>query len=262
MITVPDHNAGQMMKCPLCAGTFTAPSLPESLGGRASEPAPSATSLNPAVSASNPGTEGSSSQTTPRWESASSSGLGTEPSSLAPGSLSGDYRRQYTVWISPRVVPWIAPVGLALIFLLFFFYWRSLPTVVEEVKKDYSISETIPPSQIGWAKMFSNGWLILYFLCYLLTLVLVVGLLLLNFKVIALPPQLKRAMPWRSAIIGGLALLGFLLLLLGSLGEDFPTFWFGLTAWIQFAVLVGLVLEYWLEYRGPGQPLPKIDILW
>jgi hypothetical protein len=182
---------------------------------------------------------------------------------LGPGSLPGDYRRQYTIWISPRVVPWIAPVGLALIFLLFFFYWRSLPTVVEEAKRDYSISDaTIPPSQIGWAKIFSNGWLILFFLCYLLTLVSVVGLLLLNFKVIAPPPQLKRVLPWRSAIVGGLALLGFLFLVFGSLGEDFSTLAFGLTAWFQVLVLIGLALEYWLEYRGPGYPLPKIDILW
>ncbi len=28
MLTVPEQYAGQMMKCPLCAGTFTVPGLP------------------------------------------------------------------------------------------------------------------------------------------------------------------------------------------------------------------------------------------
>src|SRR6266446_4582719 len=37
-LTVPDQYAGQVMKCPLCAGNFTAPTLPQA----SSAPPPSA----------------------------------------------------------------------------------------------------------------------------------------------------------------------------------------------------------------------------
>ena len=30
MLTVPEQYAGQLMKCPLCNGTFTVPALPSS----------------------------------------------------------------------------------------------------------------------------------------------------------------------------------------------------------------------------------------
>src|SRR5258707_13195907 len=39
-LTVPDQYAGQVMKCPLCAGNFTAPTLPQA--GAAPQPAPPA----------------------------------------------------------------------------------------------------------------------------------------------------------------------------------------------------------------------------
>jgi hypothetical protein len=262
MITVPDQNAGQMMKCPLCAGTFTAPSLPASMASSPSGSPPLGSSMNPGNPGSNPG-EGDikspAPETPPRWESAPGK---AEPfASVTAGSLSRDYLHRYTIWISPRVVPWIGPVGLVLIFFLFFFPWRSLPAEVESVFKEHDIP--ITPSQSGWGKIFSpNVWLILYFLLYLVTLALAIATLLLNFKVIAAPPQLKPILPWRSAIVCVLALLGFLFLIFGAVGENFTTFWFGLTAWIQFAVFIGLALEYCLEYRGPNRPLPKIDILW
>ncbi len=264
MITVPDQNAGLMMKCPLCAGTFTAPSLPASMASSPSGSPLPGSSMNPGNPGSNPGEGDSKSpppETPPRWASAPG-GEKAEPfASVTSASLSGDYHHRYTIWISPRVVPWIAPVGLVLIFLLFFFHWRSLPAEVESVFKEHDIP--ITPSQSGWREIFfPNVWLILYLLLYLVTLALAVGSLLLNLKVIAAPPQLKPILPWRSAIICGLALLGFLFLIFGAVGENFTTFWFGLTARIQFAVLIGLALEYCLEYRGPDRPLPKIDILW
>src|SRR5690242_15582638 len=40
MLTVPEQYAGQLMKCPLCSGTFTVPALPS--GGQGYEAAPPA----------------------------------------------------------------------------------------------------------------------------------------------------------------------------------------------------------------------------
>ena len=49
MLTVPEQYAGQLMKCPLCSGTFTVPALP---GAPSVEPAPAFSSPPPAPSVS------------------------------------------------------------------------------------------------------------------------------------------------------------------------------------------------------------------
>src|SRR6516164_4687182 len=70
LLTVPEQYAGQLMKCPLCAGTFTVPGLPAApaaapppaapsppAGGDVyslQEPAPSAPTAAPPPSASTP----------------------------------------------------------------------------------------------------------------------------------------------------------------------------------------------------------------
>jgi hypothetical protein len=249
MITVPDHNAGQITTCPLCAATFTAPSLPTAASERVPVGSnPSSSSPSEIFGLKNEGTSPSAAAS-PHWESATT------------GPLPGGYRHEYTIWFSPRVVPWIAPVGLILILVLLLFPWRSLPPVVEDAITNYDIT-TIPKGEPGIFKIWSNAWLIIYFFLYLITLVLAVGDLLLDMKVITAPPQLKPWLPWRSAITGGVALLALLCLIFGSLSEDFPTFWMGLIVWIQFAVVIGVWLEYCLENRSPDRPLPKIDILW
>src|SRR5690349_15710751 len=50
MLTVPEEFAGQLMKCPLCTGTFTVPSLPGTAAPPAappSRPEPDIYSLHP-----------------------------------------------------------------------------------------------------------------------------------------------------------------------------------------------------------------------
>ena len=48
MLTVPEQYAGQLMKCPLCSGTFTVPALPPS-GGGLDAPAPPQPAFSPGV---------------------------------------------------------------------------------------------------------------------------------------------------------------------------------------------------------------------
>src|SRR3989442_1506053 len=48
MLTVPEQYAGQLMKCPLCSGTFTVPALPP--GGSLDAPAPPPAPPQPAFS--------------------------------------------------------------------------------------------------------------------------------------------------------------------------------------------------------------------
>ena len=73
-----------------------------------------------------------------------------------------EYTHRYIIWISPRVVPWIAPVALVLVFLLLFFPWRSVPA--DATSEIGSLS--------GWGKLFSGPLLMFYFLLYLVALAL------------------------------------------------------------------------------------------
>src|SRR5215470_17975414 len=50
MLTVPEQFAGQLMKCPLCAGTFTVPGLPPASSPPPPDPAPAMQGPSPSVS--------------------------------------------------------------------------------------------------------------------------------------------------------------------------------------------------------------------
>jgi hypothetical protein len=152
------------------------------------------------------------------------------------------------------VVPWIAPVALGLVFLLFFFPWRSVPTGVELPGE--------PGSQIGWGKLLSSALLLFYLLVYLLALVLAVGSLLTSLALFAAPPQIQHLMPWKAVIVAGLVAFAFLLILIGCWAEDFATVWLRNAVCLHFIALIGLALEFWLQRRGPSRPMPRIDIEW
>ena len=38
------------------------------------------------------------------------------------------------------------------------------------------------------------------------------------------------------------------------------TFWVWFALLLQIVALIGALLEYWLDVRGPGKPIPRIDI--
>ena len=250
MITIADQFAGQLMQCPLCQGTFTAPMLPAS-GAPPAVPLASSVTANPAsvteessaTSLANP------SGASPVANAPVSDTGGAIPIADAPGS---EYRHRYIIWISPRVVPWIAPVALALVFLMLFFPWRSVPADVT--------SEFGPQS--GWGKVFSGPLLIFYFLLYLIALALSIGSVLLTLKVIPPQPQITHLLPWKTCIVAGVVALAFLFLYIGFWAESLSTTWFRWTVWLHVIALIGLGLEYCLERRRPTQPLPRIDVLW
>lgn len=249
MITIADQFAGQLMQCPLCGGTFTAPVLP-------------ASSPPPAVPLASAVTSSTTSAAQERSGSPAAGASGTSTTS-APGSdtgraipiadvLGSEYPHRYIVWISPRVVPWIAPVALALVFFMLFFLWRSVPAD--------ATSEIGPQS--GWGKVFSGPLLIFYFLLYLIALVLSIISLLLSLKVIPPQPQIAHLIPWKTCIVAGVVAFAFLFLYIGFWAESLSTTWFRWTVWLHLIALIGLGLEYCLERRGPNQPLPRIDVLW
>jgi hypothetical protein len=262
MITIGDQFAGQMMQCPLCNGTFTAPMLPSTgappavplTSSSASKPAGEEVySLSGAGSTSSPGANPSDSPEakTAADTSRPSSGAsaGSSPIPAAPGA---EYTHRYIIWISPRVVPWIAPVALAVVFLFFFFPWRGVPLGAGGE----------PVGQSGWVEVGSGPLMIFYFLLYLLALALSIGSLLLTVKIVPTPPQIAHLVPWRSCIVASAVALAFLFLYIDLLTETYTLAWFRCTVWLHLLALIGLGLEYCLQQRGPDRALPRIDVLW
>jgi hypothetical protein len=259
MLTVPEQYAGQLMKCPLCESTFTVPSLPgtaspfaaESAAGPppapppASEPEPDVYSIRhepepepppPAVStapAPEPGdiTPDLADTTRPSpvadlHEPAKPS---PEPSAATRPLPPEGYREVATLWFSPRVIHWFAPVGVVLIFFLQFFPWVGL------YRADKSIG-----TQNAWQAAFNggafdplalnlgpegkpakeegpgiSGWTIWYVLLFLLlALPLTVFSLVLHFHHVKLPAEVARFVPWRWGLVAVVNFVVFLFLAL------------------------------------------------
>jgi hypothetical protein len=162
----------------------------------------------------------------------------------APGP---EYTHRYIIWISPRVVPWIAPVCLALVFFFLFFPW--------------TVSADSGDVQSGWGKVFSGPLMLFYFLIYLISFALAIGSLLLTLKVVPTPPQIAHLLPWRACIVAGAVGFAFLLLYIGF-WDSRTLMWFRWTVWLHLVALIGLGLEYCLQQRGPDRALPRIDVVW
>src|SRR5262245_36729946 len=143
MISIPDQYAGQIMKCPLCSNTFTAPALPA-----ASAPPAGAMPANPPPAsppASGPGGPPASPSPAPAQEDVFRfASPPPEPPKVPPEPVQppvsetpsapsppAGYRHTATIWISPRVVPWIGPAALLLAFVLSFFPWLTVASPAE-----------------------------------------------------------------------------------------------------------------------------------
>ncbi len=244
MLTVPEQYAGQMMKCPLCAGTFTVPGLPaatlppppppvETIPFQADPvpPPPPPPPPSPVSTSTPPAIVEKPLSTAPAW---------TPP---PPPPPPGDYTRTYSVWLSPKVLVWLPAPALLLIFVLSFFPWVGIyPGGVAAVwqnawqaafayygedkdmqseagpgykivsendlkKKDESDKVKVVDNRPTW----SPG-LVLYLLLFLFTLAVTVLVTVVGLLPIKLPPPMQQFLPWRWAVVAGLNLLTLLLL--------------------------------------------------
>jgi hypothetical protein len=284
MLIVPEQYAGQLMKCPLCTGTFTAPALPApaAAGARAAAPAAATeayTSSAPLAAPPAPADDifrlapappGPQEETPPHSSGAfdlPKSEAAVEPSPPPPVPPLAGYGRTFTIWISPRIVPWIGPVGLGVSFLLSF-----LVTWVKAFPKDSKMEELS-----AWGLAISGrGNLLIMAYVFLLTLavLLAVASVVIPRLSIQLPAGIQQIMPWRSGIVGGLTILAFVFLLLQIMvgfGEEvlssegvpqsLRTVWLRLAFLVNLVAAVGTALEFWLAMRK-ARPLPRIDISW
>ncbi len=155
MLTVPEQFAGQLMKCPLCSGTFTVPALPAGGSDPAvpmppplppepdyqpqlhSEPDPvyrladlptSPPPVAPSSAAPEPAFFSTpSSQIDPKpynpTPSAPASAPSSTPSAPSLGTTTGAYTRCLSLSANVAVLQWVPLVALVLIFFLQFFPW-------------------------------------------------------------------------------------------------------------------------------------------
>jgi hypothetical protein len=249
-LTVPDEYAGQLMKCPLCQNTFQAPALPPPVAPSAPPPDPVPNTVESPPPAPPPEAQ----RKTKEKEA---------PTAPPPPVPTGDYTHTRTIWISPRVVPWLAPAALLIAFLLTFFSWAyAAGTAVDHIAWGW-----------GWWPEW-NVLTLLYTLVLLAALFVSAAITVLrlipNFKV---PAGLEQIWPWRAGLAALFALLGLFFLgmqlVVGFVPKDpdllpvlhtTPFVWLALL--FQIIGTVGALLDFWLEVRGTGRPMPRIDISW
>jgi len=261
-LTVPDEYAGQLMKCPLCQNTFQAPSLPPPVA-----PSPPAAPETYGVATEPAAPPPHLPQEVPQRNR----DVPAPPPAPPPPAPTGDYAHTRTIWISPRVVPWLAPLALLLAFLLSIcFTWAYVGS-----EKEIGRIE-IEHNAWGW------GWTQLNTLTLLYTLMLVFALLL-SLAIAVLrqvpgfqpPAALQQIWAHRAAFVVLFTFLGLFFLAmqlapgftpkdkwdadkLAMLRHTTPFLWLALL--LQFVAFVGALLEWWVDARGPSRPIPRIDI--
>jgi len=257
-LTIPDQYAGQVMRCPLCNGTFTAPALtapappppppllpPLQFAPEVAAPVPPPLPLEPPSSRRDTGLK-----------------TGPPPAPPPPPPPPGEYTRTFKISVRPAIVPWIAPGGLFLVLVLSVFPWIHVGVNLEELHVRVSAN--------AWSLGFGNGAdaiLGLYLILLLLSLIAAVPSALVSLRLIPAPPFIQTLGPWRLVIVGGIALLSLLFFFMRYLHVLFAalpaTIWLRLAFWVHFAVVLALLLEVWLEFRRlKNLPLPRIDLKW
>jgi hypothetical protein len=254
-LTIPDQYAGQLMKCPLCANMFTAPALQSMPAAPIDAPkppppppgAPSSRIMEGVAPFPLPPSD------SPAPQPAAESAVTAEPA-FAATPLPSDSQRTWTIWFSPRVVPWIAPICMALLFILTF-----LPWWVSERGSSFNAWSL---SFGDHSNLFFSFWLVLS----LLALVVAIPSLLLTLKLIPAPPALAVIEPWRPVIVGGLVFLSFLCFFVKYVELIFHaapmTVWMRLSFCLHLVAVIGSFLEFWLATRGPSKPMPRLEMHW
>jgi hypothetical protein len=252
MLSVPEQYAGQLMKCPTCQGTFTVPNLPaggtSDLIGMTPGPAPS--SGPPAVAPPPPDVYGVQHEPIsmtpppppppppPQGFSSGSVPLPSQP----PDQLIG-YTHHSTVYFSERVLQFVPAVAAVLVFFLSFFAWVGLfpggQTALTQSAWGIAFGGTGADDNLGpmnrikrtagvgsWiskeeAKSLEDDLgisflMMLYLFLGFLTLLVSVAVVAYPFLQgkVQIPPVVLNLLPLRWAIVVGLHVLVFLLLLL------------------------------------------------
>jgi hypothetical protein len=227
MLTVPEEFAGQLMKCPLCNGTFTVPALPGAPPppGPPSGPEPDIYSVRSEPAPPPPVPPVSDQEPPPPPPSTA---IQPPPPSLAPLPPQ-DYQHSATAWLSPKVLPWVAPVCLLLVFVLQFFDWVGLypggvPAATQNawqaafggISKDGDLPQKALQGEKGspGPSVLTIFYLLLF---WIPVLPVTIASVVIDRIPLKLPPAVEKLLPWRWGIVAAVNLVLFLFLGLQAL---------------------------------------------
>jgi len=219
MLTVPEQYAGQLMKCPLCASTFTVPGLP---------PAPAAVPPPP------PETYPVKSEPAPATPPAAPAPAASTPSTPPPAPPPPGSPMTFSLWFKPEIMQWIAPAALVLIVIFMLgFPWVGVYPGGQEAAWQYpwEIVLAWPGSDPDLQKVFhfttdqevkdgkekdnrpGYGLLMLVYMpLVFLTAAVTVACAVLPSLKLKLPANIEPFLQWRWALAAGLNLFAFLIL--------------------------------------------------
>jgi hypothetical protein len=232
MLTVPEQFAGQPMRCPLCNGTFTVPALPATTGAASpmplADPGQDIYSLRPDPHAADqralappPVIPDMTLSPPPAPVSKAPAPTPPPPSTATPEG----YQHTLAIWFSPRVLPWVAPVCLLLVFILQFFTWLgiypgSVPAVEQSAwQAAFGLTTTDPDLKEFAAFMEEDRYkpgvsalTIFYLLLFFPVLVVTIASVVVDQVHLKLPPAVDRLLPWRWGIVAAANLVLFFFL--------------------------------------------------
>jgi hypothetical protein len=279
-VTIPDDKAGQHVNCPLCSKTFGAPALtsrpapsppppppvpPEDKLAASSAPPPpapwspppltptSAEPPAPLIPISAVPAPAAEEPLPPPPPETRTPAVVLRPEQELPPPPPGDYTRSRVIVLKPEAIGVAGAVCLTLIVLLSFFPWHTAPANL-------------------WGLAFAEGGKAVFLAYLLLTVCLAwplsVAGLLIERRIVRVPPALQPWLPWRALLIAGL-----LALALVPLGYDyFEQHMYGhnahaialkLAARLHLAALVLFLCDFWLLQRSRRHlPLPRAELRW
>ncbi|MHB1424347.1 MAG: hypothetical protein ACYC3I_14330 [Gemmataceae bacterium] len=238
MLSVAEEFAGQTMKCPLCEGTFPVPGLP----GAAPPPPPPANASEPDFYPLRHEPSPPAAPPLSHLEPPPPPLEDTPPQPPKSSLPTTDYRHTRAVSLNPKVLPWIAPVCLVLVFFLQFLDWDGLypggePAVTESAwgaafdgyKPDGDLKTYVPALKDDKRSPGVSWLTIFYLLLFFPVLVVTIASVVLPIIQVKLPPQVEKLLPWRWGIVAAANLFLFLFLglqlLTGFSLDSFYTEW-------------------------------------
>jgi hypothetical protein len=234
-LMIGDQYAGQMMKCPLCQGTFTAPALPTF--PQTPDYAPPIPPTPPSPPAPPPPAPPPQIQR-PAEVSPLTSSAPPEKKPLAPvpplPQYTGDYTNRFSIPFQPDILRLVPGGALLLVFVLSFFTWVYFALGSTTVARQNAWQ-----AAIGWVsvnkeykdesplqKEADRGpgislFLLFYLPLLVITLLLAVAVPLHEILQLPLPPVVQALLQWRWLAIAALLLISFFLLVF-QLALGFP----------------------------------------
>jgi hypothetical protein len=220
MLTVPDESAGQLMNCPMCGGLFSVPGLP----GAVQVPAPSAPVESEVYSVRHEPSPPPPPPLPPLSPPPFEPTIPLAPS-LKPSLGTTDYQYAMSASLSPKVLPWIAPACLLLVFFLQFLPWDGLypggePAVYGNAwlaafgayTVDGDLKNLVHVTEDEKFKPGVSILTIFYLLLFIPALVVTVGSVIITRLPYKPPAQVTNLLPWRWGIVAAVNLILFLFL--------------------------------------------------